>query len=115
MVNGPQIKRRELWIDLPEEYEGFRVQIWVNAPSKLWSALERSDDESVLRESLAKIILAHNGWLDFDGRPFPDASDPEFWEEIPTELAGVILVATQTAMGELPNSIAPKRRRSKRG
>lgn len=108
-----QIQRREAWAELPEEYAGFEVRVWINAPAKLWSALTGEDDDTMA--ALKQLVLAHNGWLDFDGEPYPPASDEVFWEEIPTELAACILVATQQEMQKLPNSMAPQRRRSRRG
>lgn len=132
---GPQIKRRETWVDLPDEYEGFKFKVWVNAPARVWNELnpatsdeasdEASDEEAAAREAAAReataqaaprqIVLEHNGWRDFDGQPFPPADDPAFWEAIPTELAACVLVAARVEMGKLPNSIAPQRRRSRRG
>jgi hypothetical protein len=112
-VQGPRIQRREQWIDLPPEYDGFRVKIWVNAPTKFWTALS-SEDESEALNGMQKIVLEHNGWLDFDGEPYPPAGSPELWEEVPTELAACVLVAAQTAMSDLPNSLRPTRQRSRR-
>ena len=123
---GPQIKRRETWVDLPDEYEGFKFKVWVNAPARVWNELnpatsdETSDEDAAAREATAQaalrqIVLEHNGWLDFDGQPFPPADDPAFWETIPTELAACVLVAARVEMGKLPNSIAPQKRRSRRG
>lgn len=111
---GPQIKRREKWVELPAEYEGFKFRVWVNAPTKLWNDLQSEDDQAAL-EAMKKLVLEHNGWLDFDGEPYPPAGETKFWEAIPTELAACILVATQTEMQKLPNSIAPPRRRLRRG
>jgi hypothetical protein len=34
-ATAPRVKRREVWIEMPEEYEGFRLKMWVNAPSRL--------------------------------------------------------------------------------
>lgn len=112
--HGPQVKRREVWVELPAEYEGFRFRVWVNAPSKVWNELTGPDEKQSL-EALQQLVLEHNGWLDFDGQPYPPAGEKKFWEEIPTELAACMLVATQVEMQKLPNSIAPQRRRSKRG
>ncbi len=111
---GPQIKRRLVWVALPDEYEGFEAQIWVNAPTKTWQALGGGDEDAAV-EAMQKIMVDHNGWLDFDGEPYPPASDPTLWEEIPTELAACVLAAAQAEIQKLPNSLAPTRRRSKRG
>lgn len=113
-ATGPKIQRREKWVDLPNEYEGFKFRVWVNAPTKLWVAVGKAgeeDGETQAQEALKQIVLEHNGWLDFDGNPFPPATSTEFWEEIPTELAACILAATQAEQSKLPNSLAPKRRR----
>lgn len=110
----PQIKRREVTVKLPSEYEGFEVTAWVNAPAKLWAALA-DEDQTVVMDAVSQIVLAHNDWRDFDGEPYPPADDPEFWQEIPTELAACVLMAVRQEMERLPNSLAPQRRRSRRG
>lgn len=114
MVDGPRISRREVWIALPKEYEGFEIKVWVNAPTRIWVALD-SGDETEIREALGQLIIEHNGWLDFDGKLYPPAGKAEFWDEIPTELAACVLALAQQEMQRLPNSLAPQRRRSKRG
>lgn len=110
---GPRIQRREKWLELPDEYSGFKVKIWLNAPTKYWTALGSEDDREAL-DGMQQIVLEHNGWLDFDGEPYPPASDPALWEEVPTELAATVLAAAQAAMTDLPNSLRPTRRRSRR-
>ncbi|NJN53281.1 MAG: hypothetical protein HC804_00110 [Anaerolineae bacterium] len=114
--DGPRVQRREKWIELPGDYAGFQFKVWVNAPTKLWTmigklATDEAENSSEGMEGLKQIILEHNGWRDFDDNPYPPASETAFWEEIPTELAGCIIIATQTEMGKLPNSLAPKKRR----
>lgn len=111
---GPQIRRRETWVPLPGEYEGFEVRVWVNAPTRLWNQLSEGDEQDAL-DALQEIVLEHNGWRDFEGEPYPPAGEPAFWEEIPTELAAVVLAAAQAEIQRLPNSMAPQRRRSRRG
>lgn len=109
---GPQIKRRERWVKLPEEYEGFEFQVWVNAPAKFWTTAVSPDTEEPERvEALSKIVIAHNGWLDFDGEPFPQPNEAGFWEAIPTELAACVIASVQNEMTRLPNSLAPQKRR----
>lgn len=110
--SAPQIKRRESWVDLPPEYEGFRMRVWLNAPSRFWTSIQNASvDEAEARKALQTIVLEHNGWLDFDGEPYPQPTESGFWEDIPTELAACILSATQYEMGKLPKSIASKNRR----
>lgn len=112
--HGPQIKRRETWVELPSEYEGFKFRVWLNAPTRIWAELT-ADNEKASLGALQQLVLEHNGWLDFDGQPYPPAEVEKFWEEIPTELAACILIALQAEMQKLPNSIAPQSRRLKRG
>ena len=111
---GPRIKRREAWVELPDDYEGFKFRVWVNAPTRIWNDLN-AGTEALALEALQQLVLEHNGWLDFDGEPYSPAGEAAFWEEIPTELAACMLVATQVEMQKLPNSMAPPRRRSRRG
>lgn len=110
---GPQIKRRETWVDLPDEYEGFRIKVWVNAPTALWRQMGEGEEQET-REAASRLVLEHNGWLDFDGEPYPPIG-PDFWEAIPTELAATMIAAANAEMMKLPNSLTPTRRRSKRG
>lgn len=111
---GPQIKRRTAWVALPDEYEGFEVEIWVNAPTRLWTQLGSGEEAEAL-EAMQRIVIGHNGWLDFDGNPYPPADDSKLWEEVPTELAAVVLAIAQAEITKLPNSLAPTNRRSRRG
>lgn len=111
---GPRIKKRVAWVELPDEYEGFKARIWINAPTKYWEQLKSSDEEEALA-GMQKIVIEHNGWLDFDGKPYPLADDPALWSEVPTELATIVLTAAQIKATEIPNSMASRNRRSKRG
>jgi len=113
---APQIKRRTAWVDLPDEYEGFEVEVWVNAPTRLWMQLQGADgDENDRQAAAEKLILAHNGWLDFEGIEYPPPTDSKFWEDIPTELAACVFAVAYAEMQKLPNSLAPTNRRSRRG
>lgn len=114
MTTAPQIKRHETWLDLPDEYEGFKVKVWRNAPAKLWTELSNGKEKEAIAAA-KKLVLEHNGWLDFDGNEYTQPSEDSFWEDIPTELAVVVFALIQREMKELPNSVAPKKRRSKRG
>lgn len=113
---APQIQRRTVWADLPAEYEGFKVEVWVNAPTKLWTSMQNPEtSEAEKQEAASKLIIAHNGWLDFDGNEYPPPSEAKFWEDIPTELAACVFATAYLEMQRLPNSLAPNNRRSKRG
>lgn len=114
MPAAPRIPRREAWVDLPDAYAGFRARVWVNAPQRLWNDVA-SGDEARAKSALGQIVLEHNGWLDFDGLPYPPATDPQaLWDAVPTELAAVVMAAAQLEMARLPNSMAPQKRRSGR-
>lgn len=103
---GPQIQRRDAWLDLPQdEYPGFRVKVWVNYPRRLATEIG-SGDEARMRAALLEIVTEHNGWCDYDGQPYPPATDPAFWTAIPDELAAVAIVSIREAAGLLPKSLA---------
>ncbi len=107
---GPRIPRREAWIDLPSEYPGFRLRVWLNAPASAWNDLT-SGDEARMQSALVRVVLEHNGWVDFDDVPYPPASDATLWDLLPTELIAVMITAVQNEMQKLPNSMRPQRRR----
>lgn len=124
---APRIQRREVWVDLPAEYAGFKVRIWVNPPSRLWADIITPQDPDETPESakelteqvkedkrlaaLKRIVLEHNGWVDYDGEVYPATNTKEFWDDIPDELAAVLLTVIQREMAKLPNSLIPKKRR----
>lgn len=137
---GPRAPRRELWLDLPPEYPGFKVRLWVNYPARYMTVvqnggqpdtlarlreLEDADgaeaaekraalQEQALAESramLGQIVLEHNGWCDADGTPYPPPTSPDFWEDISTELAAAILALLQAETMKLPSSLMKTRRR----
>ena len=132
---GPRLPRREVWVDLPqEEYPGFRIKLWINypqfwdgdlrgatvagaeqaqpgedAPLEAWKAYSEAREAS-MRRAMGRVVLEHNGWLDFDGETLPQPSDPAFWERIPTELAAVVIALQQQQAAALGNSIRRQRR-----
>lgn len=116
-ATGPQIPRRETWVDLPEEYPGFRVLVWVNAPARLWNPVNNPNPVSnqQIEAALRQICLEHNGWLDFEGQPYPPPTETEFWQLIPTELAASMIEVARVASRQLPNSLALKRRKLRSG
>ena len=110
-IVGPRLPRRESgWVTLPDAYAGFQFRFWLNAPQRLWNDVESGDDKPA-KAALSQIMLEHNGWADTDGTPFPPASDPAFWDLIPTELAAVTLAVSYEEMTALAKSLAPKKRR----
>lgn len=113
---GLRIPRREVWVDLPEEYPGFRVQFWVNYPRRIAIGLG-SGDEAAVTQALREIVIAHNGWLDEEGNPFPSPQTAEFWDQIPNELASSLLILLNDTAGKLPQDLLERMRsaRSARG
>jgi hypothetical protein len=109
--SGPRVQRREKWLDMPTEYEGFQVRVWLNPPAWLWHQFMRVDGGAERLAAASKIVLEHNGWLDIEGKPYPPPDMPEFWAEIPTELAACIMRAILLEQQNLPNSLAPMKRR----
>lgn len=104
---GPRMPRREQWVELPAEYPEHKVKLWLNYPQRLREALD-SEDEATVRDALRQIVLEHNGWLDFEGTPYPPASDPGFWDALSQELAGVILVMALMEPRRLPKDLAQR-------
>jgi hypothetical protein len=105
---GPRLPRREEWLDLPEEaYPGFRIKVWVNYPHRLTSELRSGEQERVMG-ALRQMVLEHNGWCDYDGAPLPPAASGEFWELVPDELAGAVLVLLQAQAGKLAFSLSAR-------
>lgn len=80
--------------------------VWVNAPTSLWRQVDATQDEGKIQGALKQIISAHNGWIDYEGQPYPQPDKPEFWKGIPTELAACMIVAAKNAAKILPNSMA---------
>lgn len=139
VASGPRLGRRERWVDLPAEgddgeaaYPGFKIKLWLNYPQH-WDQdmlgvnfRPQPDHEGVTlpelrawvdereaaqREAYGRVVLEHNGWLDFEGNVLPQPQDPLFWELIPTELAATVVALQKQASAELPNSIANRRRK----
>lgn len=105
---GPRIPRREKWIDLPDEYAGFRARVWLNFPQRLKAEFQSGEQERQAA-ALSKIVLEHNGWCDEEGVPFPPAADPAFWDAVPDELAACVLILLDQEMAKLPNSLRAKK------
>src|SRR5262245_54143445 len=107
--DGPRVQRREDWVELPEPYAGFRFKLWMTAPTRVWMTIGAGGDDA--EAALRSVVLAHNGWRDEDGAPFPPADSTAFWEAIPTELAALVLRAAQLELGRLGEALGASRRR----
>jgi hypothetical protein len=115
---GPRMPKRTLWVALPERtpggevaYPGFKVRVWVNFPARFAEQL-KSGTEEEKSETLRRIVVAHNGWLDDEGEPFPPADSPDFYKQLPQELATLILYSIMEAMQSFPNSLLRTRQAS---
>jgi len=104
-------QRRFTWLELPPDsgYFGFRFKAWINYPAQLQRDMQSSDEDKA-RAALMKIVLEHNGWVDFDGNEYPPATDPRFWDEIPNELAIATLSLVNAETGKLGISLQTIRR-----
>lgn len=103
--SAPRIPKRSAWVDVePEEYSGFQVRLWLNPPAGTAAPIFSTEsDEDTQMAALGQIVLEHNGWLDFDGEPYPPSTDAAFWKAIPTELAALILVQIVNVINDRPN------------
>ena len=106
---GLRIPKRETWVALPEEYPGFRIKLWINAPKRVVDTLSQGEEGA--RAMLRQCVTEHNGWLDEDGAPLPQPTQDGFWDTIPTELATLIITLYQEAVFALPNSILSRKSR----
>ena len=106
---GLRIPKRETWVTLPEEYPGFRVKLWINAPKRVVDTLSQGEEGA--RAMLKTCVTEHNGWLDEDGVPLAQPTQDSFWDTIPTELATLIITLYQEAVFALPNSILSRKSR----
>lgn len=109
---GPIIVRRVKWVDLPEEYAGFKIKIWLNPPGKLWQRIFSDDsDEEEKQAALSQVVIEHNGWRDYDGETYPQPVIKDFWDSIPNELAALIITLCQLQVADLPTSALAKSRK----
>lgn len=67
--------------------------------------------EATLMAALGKIIISHNGWVDYDGSTLPPPSQAAFYERIPTELLGAMIALMQEGQKKLGSSLRKKKRR----
>lgn len=101
---GPRAPRREVEV-LIEGYPGFAAWVWANYPQRLRDDLTSADGERI-RAALLRLVVEHNGWCDEEGTPYPPASDPAFWDAIPTELSLLLGRAIREAPSVYPNFLA---------
>lgn len=135
--NGYQFSRRFEWVNLDEQvYPGMQFKMWVNFPKKLDIDMSSGEVDRVAN-ALATIVVEHNGWRDFDNNLYAQPNvytertvfeeddqgnktsrivqDYPFWDEIPDEIAQLIIVQLHIAVQKLPNSAIQSYRNSIRG
>jgi hypothetical protein len=109
---GPRLLRREVWVEISEdEYPGFKAKLWVNYPRRLIDDLNQSEDNDLRKRALGSMVVAHNGWVDYDGTEFPSASETAFWDAIPDELAAALIALVNREAGKLALSLNARRTR----
>jgi hypothetical protein len=62
-------------------------------------------------KALHLLVTEHNGWVDYEDRPLPLASDDTFWQEIPDDLAAAIMITLRREAAKLPSSMMRTGRR----
>ena len=97
-----RLPKRIETIQLPEPYEEFHVTAWINHPGQLREDM-RSGDEAKVMAALKQIVLGHD-LVDFDGQPYPAASEPAFWTQAPDDVGYAILGAIRNQYGKLPKA-----------
>lgn len=103
-IAGYRPTRRYVELDLPEPYEGVHVTVWANAPLSLRMRLVKPESDEDLAAVWGQIVVGHN-LLDFDGKPLPPATDPDFYYQMPGDLMPLLLQAILDQYGRL----SPKR------
>lgn len=94
-----KMPKRIVSIPLPEPYQDFSITAWLNFPRTVKDDLNSGVEERV-RAALMQIVVGHD-LVDYDGRSYPPASDPEFWSEIPNDTGLVIVTAVNGQIGKL--------------
>lgn len=101
---GPRLHRREIWVDLPSPYDGFKVKVWLNHPGSLLEAIREGTSEERYA-ALGRVFLEHNGWEDFEGTRLPQPDNRTFWDAIPNELGFALLAVLEVEREKLPNLV----------
>lgn len=107
--------KKTAWMDMPDEYAGMKIRVWVNYPND-FDAQIGSRDNKIIRETVKQIFIEHNGWItpeeyekaQRENRapvPLPPPTTDEFWELIPNDLAGAMLLLLNRETLKLPKSL----------
>lgn len=94
-----KLPRRVVAIALPAPYDEFQVTAWVNFPKTLARELNSGDETRTLA-ALCQIVTAHD-LVDEEGRDYPPATDPAFWDAISNDLGAAIVQAVIGQIGKL--------------
>jgi hypothetical protein len=119
-TGGVSWGKKTSWIDMPDEYAGMKIRIWVNYPADFDVQIQ-SRNNDIIRATLKQIFLEHNGWTDpeevakaaAEGRtpvPLPPPTTDEFWNGIPNELAGALMLLVNRETLKLPNLLLKQNR-----
>lgn len=112
--------KKMAWLDMPEEYAGMQVRVWVNYPNAFDQDIQSRDNE-VMRSALKQIFSEHNGWVTpeeieraaREGRspiPMPQPNTDDFWGQAPNELVGAMILLLNRETVKFPNSLMQSRR-----
>lgn len=107
--------KKSAWMEMPGEYAGMKIRVWVNYPNDFDSQIG-SRDQKIIRDAVKQIFLEHNGWVtpeeyekaQSEGRspvPMQQPTTDEFWELIPNDLAGALLLLLNRETLKLPKSL----------
>lgn len=106
---GPRVMRREVWVDIDEAaYPGFKAKLWVNFPRRVIEDV-RSGNPDLQLAALSQMVVAHNGWVNYDGQQFPPSDEPAFWDVIPDEILTVLIVLVIREAGKLGALVRQRR------
>lgn len=126
---APRMQKRIVDIRLPGDYSMFTVTAWVNFPNSLLDKMQKlardarkrsvvrrqrmeddpdwldDDEEEDAQEGIAallsQVIVAHT-FADFDGVPYPPATEMQFYKDAPNDLLLVTMKAIMEQVGKLP-------------
>lgn len=101
-----QLARRQVRLMLPAPYENCSILAAMTQSPRTWRDLY-SEDEAAVRGALVQFVIEHDIPPLPGEPPYPPASDPAFWDEVPTDVAIAIIREVKQNMGRLdPNPAA---------
>lgn len=120
LPSGVSWGKKCAWMDMPGEYAGMKVYVWVNYPNDFDTQIS-SRDNTLIRDACKRIFIEHNGWtspeeVEAASRenrnpvPLSQPTTDEFWEQIPNELAGALILLLNRETMKLPKLLMEKNR-----